>query len=163
MIEKIHLDPKLEKCMATLRRGCGRAYLAADRVETIIAKLKRGETPPAQVCTFTRNGEARIKGCRKYNLGAGYRLITLEQGNDLYLLYAGTHDECTRWIENNREHLSLEMISERSRTVNRSVSKKPAATEPSSQPPKIEPEEDWIPRLNDQDLRVIFSGLIGGD
>jgi hypothetical protein len=162
MIDTIHLDPKLEKCLAALRKGCRRDNLAAERVESIVAELKQGKTPPGQVCAFTRSGEARIRGCRKYNLGAGYRLVTLKQGNDLYLLFAGTHDECARWIENNRDRLPLETIAERSRTVRRDA-RKPAIVTENSPPPEAESDEDWIPALDDRDLRVIFSGLVGGD
>jgi hypothetical protein len=162
MIETIHMDPRLGKCLAALRKGGRRACLAAERVEAIIAALKRGRTPPGQVCAFTRKGEARIKGCRKYNLGAGYRLITLKQGNDLYLLFAGTHDECTRWIENNRDHLPLEMIAGRSRSVRRPAGRKAPETR-CDPPPEPQPEEDWIPALDDRDLRIIFSGLVGDD
>jgi hypothetical protein len=162
MIDTIHLDPKLEKCLAALRKGCRRDTLAAERVESIIEELKRGKTPPGQVCAFTGGGEARIKGCRKYNLGAGYRLVTLKQGSDLYLLFAGTHDECARWIENNRDRLPLKMIAERSRTLRRDA-RKPATETENSPPPEAESDEDWIPPLDDQDLRVIFSGLVGGD
>lgn len=160
MTGNIHLDPKLEKCLATLKKGSRRACLAADRVAAIIAELRRGKLPAGQVCAFTRNGEARIKGCRKYNLGAGYRLITLKKGKDLYLLFAGTHDDCTRWIENNREQLPLEMIAERCRTVRQSVREKTPAPE-TSRSPDVEPEEDWIPPLTDRDLRIIFCGLTG--
>lgn len=162
MIETIRLDPKLEKCLAALKKGGRRACLAAERVEVIIAALNRGETPTGQVCAFTLNGEARIKGCRKYNLGAGYRMITLKQGNDLYLLFAGTHDQCARWIENNRDHLPLEMIAGRSRSVRRAARKMPGAA--ASPPPKeTEPEEDWIASLDERDLRMVFCGLIGGE
>jgi len=160
MIEKIHLDTKLDKCLAALKKRSRRANLAANRVETIIAELKRGAMPPGQICTFTRNGEARIKGCRKYNLGAGYRLITLKQESDLYLLFVGTHDECGRWIENNREHLPLKEIAERCRTLKRSTGKKEAPAAPSP-PPDPEPETDQIPPLKDVELRTIFSGLTG--
>ncbi|BBO82384.1 hypothetical protein [Desulfosarcina ovata] len=162
MIETIHLDPKLKKCLVTLKKGSRRACLAADRVETIIDALKTGGTLPEQVCAFTRNGEARIKGCRKFNLGAGYRLVTLKQDSDLYLLFAGTHDECSRWIENNRDHLPLEMIAERSRTVKRPIPQASPAKETHCTD-KTEPEEDWIPPLDDRDLRVIFSGLVNGN
>lgn len=159
MIERMHLDPKLEKYLATLRKGSRRAGLAADRVETIIMEVERGKLPPEEMCAFTRNGEARIKGCRKYNLGAGYRLVTLKQGNDLYLLFVGTHDECSRWIENNREHLPLEMITGRCRTVVRSRPKQ-TVTSPST-PRDTEPEEDWISPVTDRDLRIVFHGIVG--
>lgn len=161
MIENIHLDPKLKKCLTAMRRGSRRACLAADRVETIIADLKRGDTPPGLAGTFTRNGETRIKGCRKYDLGAGYRLVTLKQEGDIYLLFAGTHDACSRWIENNREHLPIEMIADRSRSIRWSGPKKGAAP-PGTLLAKREPEEDRVPPLSDRELRTIFSGLVKG-
>lgn len=161
MIERIHVDPKLDKYLAALRKSSPRAALAADRVVTIIAELERGIIPPGEICAFTRNGDARIKGCRKFDLGAGYRLVSVKQGGDLYLLFVGTHDECGRWIENNRQGLPLEIITGRCRTIERTRCRKPPAPET---PPKneAEPEDDWIPPLSDQDLRIIFSGLVGG-
>jgi hypothetical protein len=159
MIERIHLDPKLEKILAVMRKGGRREKLVTDRVEAIIAEVKRGQLPPEEVASFTRNGEGRIRGCRKYDLGAGYRLITLKQGEDLYLLFVGTHDECGRWVENNREHLPLEMITGRCRTVERARPKQ--AMTRASAPPRMEPEEDWLPPVTDRDLRMIFRGLVG--
>lgn len=159
MIERIHLDPKLEKHLAALRKGGRRKNLVADRVVTIIDEVKRGQLPPEEVVAFTRNGEGRIRGCRKYDLGAGYRLITLKQGDDLYLLFVGTHDECDRWVENNRLHLPLELIAERCRTISRSVPDKIPSSK-SDLPNRQEPEEDWIPPLSDRDLRLVFSGLL---
>jgi hypothetical protein len=163
MIEKIHIGPKLEKCLSLLRKGSRRACLAAERTAAIIEELKRGETPPGDICSFTRNGEARIKGCRKYDLGAGYRLVTLKQENDLFLLFAGTHDECSRWIENNRDHLLLEIIAERSHTINWAGQKWVRSSSPPSRPQDLDPDEDWIAPLSDKDLRVIFSGLVEGN
>ena len=159
MIEHIHLDPKLEKHLAALRKGGRRESLVADRVEAIIAETEHGRLPSSKICSFTRNGEDRIKGCRKVDLGGGYRLITLKQGADLFLLFVGTHDECGRWVENNRLKIPLEMIAERCRTVNRSL----VDVSPSAKPiPKPTPaaEEDWIGPLSDQDLRVVFRGLV---
>jgi hypothetical protein len=163
MIENIHVDPKLEKCLSVLRRGSRRACLAADRTEAIIEELKRGEKPPGNICTFTRNGEGRIKGCRKYDLGAGYRLVTLKQENNLYLLFAGTHDECSRWIENNRTNLALESITERCDTIKWAGQKKEKSSSRPSSPLDADPDEDWVAPLSDKDLRVVFSGLIEGN
>jgi hypothetical protein len=69
MIERIHLDPKLEKILAVLRKCGRRERLVADRVEAIIAEVKRGQLPPEEVASFTRNGEGRIRGCRKIRPG----------------------------------------------------------------------------------------------
>ncbi|MFO7716844.1 hypothetical protein [Desulfosarcina sp.] len=160
MIERIHLDPKLEKNLAALRKGGRRESLVVDRVEAIIAEAECGRLPSSNVCNFTRNGEDRIKGCRKVDLGGGYRLVTLKQGKDLYLLFVGTHDECGRWVENNRLHLPLELIAERCRTISRSITDATSSAHPCLKN-RQEQEEDWIPSLSDQDLRVVFSGLLG--
>ncbi len=160
MIEHIHLDPKLEKKLAALRKGSRRESLVADRVEAIIAEAERGQLPSSNVWNFTRNGEGRIKGCRKVDLGGGYRLITLKQGKDLYLLFVGTHDECGRWVENNRVIFPLEMIAQRCRTVNRSLYDECPSEKP-IQESEMEADEEWIPPLSDQDLRMVFSGLVG--
>lgn len=163
MIRNIHVDPKLEKCLSVLKRGSRRACLAADRAKAIIEELKRGETPPGEICSFTRNGEGRIKGCRKYDLGAGYRLVTLKQESDLYLLFAGTHDECSRWIENNRDGLPLELIAERSHTIEWPGQIKEMSSSTASLPQDLDPEEDWIAPLSDKELRMVFSGLVDGN
>ncbi|WP_419661194.1 hypothetical protein Dvar_16160 [Desulfosarcina variabilis str. Montpellier] len=163
MIENIHVDPKLEKCLSVLRKGSRRACLAADRTDSIIKELKRGETPPGDICNFTRHGEGRIKGCRKYDLGAGYRLVTLKQDNDLYLLFAGTHDECSRWIDNNRAHLTLESIAERCDTIRRPGFKKMTSPSTHASSDDLEADDDWIPSLSDKDLRMVFSGLVEGN
>lgn len=162
MIERIHVDSRLKKNLAALRKGSRRACLAAERTEAIIEGLKHGRTPPGAICAFTRNGEARIKGCRKFNLGAGYRLVTLKRENDLYLLFAGTHDACSRWIANNYEQLTPDCIAERSDTIRRPGSRKETSPTGSKPPPAADADEDWIPALSDQDLRAIFSGLVDG-
>lgn len=162
MIKKIHLDPKLEKCLASLKKGSRRACLAADRIETIIAELKGGQTPPGALCAYTRNGEARIKGCLKFNLGAGYRLVTLKRDRDLYLLFAGTHDDCARWIENNRDQLDLETIAERSRMVRRAPVQATADLPAADAPLDDAADEEWRPPVDDRNLRLIFSGLVNG-
>ena len=161
MIKRIHVDPKIEKCLAALRKSNRRAVLAADRVQTIIDELERGILPPGEICTFTKNGDARINGCRKYDLGAGYRLVSVKQGSDLYLLFVGTHDECSRWIENNRAQLPLGIITGRCRTLTRTRRHEQPCPQPASMTTDQEGGDDWITALSDQDLRMIFSGLVG--
>ena len=161
MIERIHLDPKLKKCLAALKKGSSRAGLAADRLETIVAEAERGRLPPAEMVTFTHNGEARIKGCRKYDLGGGYRLVTLKNGGDLFLLFAGNHEECSRWIENNRDQLPLEMINERCQTIARSACRNREATAAIA-PTDEDGQSDCITPPDERDLRAVFSGLIWG-
>ena len=40
----------------------------------------------------TDHGETRIKGCVKYDLGNGFRLITVRRGDSVVLLTLGSHD-----------------------------------------------------------------------
>jgi hypothetical protein len=52
------------------------------------------------------------------------------------------------------------LIAERCRTISRSVSDETSSVQFCLQDHQ-EQEEDWIPPLSDQDLRVVFSGLLG--
>lgn len=100
----IHNDDRFEKSLDSLRRAGGEAAIAARRAETLIRALGRDEeTLGLERRKRTRNGEARIENCRKYQLGGGYRLICINRGNVLVPLHVGTHDDCDRWIENNRK------------------------------------------------------------
>ena len=49
----------------------------------------------------TDHGETRIKGCIKYDLGNGFRLITVRRGDSVVLLTLGPHAEMQRWLDAN--------------------------------------------------------------
>jgi hypothetical protein len=99
----IHREPQLHRCLTKLRRAGGRAALAAARVEGIIAALASSDgIQPQQVNKLTRHGEARIEHCKKFDLVGGYRLVYVKEENHYFFLFAGTHDDCHRWLNNNR-------------------------------------------------------------
>src|SRR5262245_17525905 len=99
----IHREPQLHKCRNKLRRAGGRAALAAERVEEIISTLASHDgLRPQQVNKLTRHGEARIENCKKFDLVGGYRLVYVKEANHYFFLFAGTHDDCHRWLNNNR-------------------------------------------------------------
>lgn len=50
----------------------------------------------------TKNGECRISNCVKYDLGHGYRLVTIKKGQSLLVPYLGTHDETDMWLDRHR-------------------------------------------------------------
>ncbi|MFZ1984948.1 MAG: hypothetical protein WAU91_11085 [Desulfatitalea sp.] len=160
MLQCIHLDPRVDKRLEMLRRSGKKAALAAARAVEIIARLRSGGVIPDRVGTMTRHGELRIKGVMKYDLGSGYRLVTFKQGNSLFLLYVGTHDDCHRWIENNRE-LTVRQIQERC------VLLPVDAGMMGESPDEVAPgsgEEDFDPlaSVSERDLRQVFCGLVGG-
>ena len=159
MITTLYLDAKLDKQLQALSRSDKKAALAAERAHEIVAKLKAGP-PLADAGSTTKRGELRIKGCIKYNLGSGYRLVALKQGRDLYLLYAGSHDDCHRWIENNRQ-LPIADIRRRSRRVLIDNSHDHEQCRDTEKETIDRKETDNASQgLDDRQLRTIFTGLI---
>jgi hypothetical protein len=160
VIHTVYLDPRFEKQMRILRRAGKKAALAAVQVDEIIANLQAGKSMASEIGSVTKHGELRIRGCIKYDLGSGYRLLTFKQGGDLFVLYVGSHDECDRWIENNRD-LSPEIIQGRCRNmkVEDSCSEKQPGDESNTQ---LTFEEDltYPEELDDRHLRIVFRGLI---
>lgn len=158
MLQSLHLDPKIEKRLDVLRRSGKKAALAAAKAEKIIERLKTGGVIPDQVGSVTKHGEMRIKGVMKYNLGSGYRLITFRHDRCLYLLYIGSHDECHRWIENNRE-LTVDQIRERCAVL-------PVIDDgdeiQGEQVADLSEEDSFDPlaAIPEKDLRRIFRGLV---
>ena len=160
MITRVHLDPKINKGLELLRRSGKKASLAAAKAEEIISRLQHERIIPDQAGSITKHGELRIKGVMKYDLGSGYRLITYKNGGRLFLLYVGSHDDCHRWIENNRE-LTADQVFDR-------CSKLPACPAQSRHARlannHVSEEEDFDPLADatEQELRQVFCGLTGG-
>lgn len=159
MIEKVYLDRKFFKGLQQLQRSGKKAALAAARAEDVVARMRSGEIVPDRVGTTTKHGELRIKGVMKYDLGSGYRLVTYKHRRQLYLLYVGSHDDCHRWIENNRE-LSAEQVKERCTALALEGDALDAAMADVA-PDSAEDDYDPLSSVREKDLRVIFSGLVG--
>ena len=157
MVRCIRLDPRMEKCLSSLRRAGKKAILAAAKAEAIIDRLQSGEGVAEPVGNLTKHGENRIRGMTKYDLGNGYRLVTYRQGEDLFVLFAGTHDECHRWIENNRE-LTCGQIESRCTAI--PVEREPARPAPLEFAERDEPEDPFVfSRIDENLLRIVFCGL----
>ena len=162
MLQAIYIDPELSKRLDLLRRSGKKAALAAAKADEIIKRMQSGKVRPRRAGTVTKHGEARIKGVIKYDLGSGYRLVTFKHGDCLFILFAGHHDGCHRWIENNRE-LDIDIVYGR-------CIKLPADSGDVSWPEaeagclEMMPEQDHDPlqHIAEKDLRQIFCGLIEG-
>ena len=50
---------------------------------------------------LTNHGESRIKSCVKYDLGQGFRLVTVHKEKIIWLLYVGNHDASLSWLKQN--------------------------------------------------------------
>ncbi|QTA86872.1 toxin-antitoxin domain-containing protein [Desulfonema magnum] len=159
MIHFVHRYPKFDKQLNVLRKSGKKGAIAAKKADKIIDKLMQG-VPCFRIGILTKNGEFRLKNCIKYDLGNGYRLITVKENDHLFLLYIGTHDECHRWIENNRG-CQPEITKTRTRTF---LIKKNRANFHLRQHSEREPDEteaDFFKPVEEKHLRAIFSGLCG--
>ncbi|MFZ5568993.1 MAG: hypothetical protein ACOZF0_01220 [Thermodesulfobacteriota bacterium] len=158
------MDPKFRKRLEVIRKNGKKAQIAAQKVDEIIERLCHQGVMFDEVGTVTKYGEQRLKNCVKYDLGNGYRLITVKHNREIFVLYVGTHDECHRWVENNRE-LRLELVRPRCEVI---------GVERPADPPvgeveigdECDAEDDLTQRienLSDRELRMIFCGLAGCD
>lgn len=160
MLQSIYLDPTIAKRLELLRRSGKKAALAAAKTEEIIARLQSGGQMPEQAGTPTRHGEQRIRGVMKYDLGSGYRLVAYKQRLRIFLLYLGTHDDCHRWIENNRE-LAIDQIKMRcTRLMVESGDSSSGMAEYAAADLAEDEDYDPLANLTDKDLRQIFRGLV---
>lgn len=82
-----------------LRYG-GAHSVAARKACEIENKLKLGMDVSGQT---TDHGETRIRNCVKYDLGNGYRLVTVQQADVIVFVFIGDHDSTQRWLDRHRE------------------------------------------------------------
>jgi hypothetical protein len=159
MFRSIHLHPRFDKQLNALKRGDRKAARAAETGERLVEALTRGLPTTEGVAAPTRSGEWRIKGCRKYDLGSGYRLVTILHGRRLYMVCIGTHDECDRWLETNRDW-EPELSSKR--LVVRTVRKVNQPNRKTHWKPLAENPADPVSLIDQKMLRIVFSGLCEG-
>jgi len=160
----VHRTQTLDRSLEELRRKGGIPSLVARKADELISLIMRTqEKHLREQFRFTRNGEYRMRHCRKYDLGCGYRLVLLQRGQHLMLLYAGSHDDCFRWIEHNKK-----MDYEIDDTTHAIRVTGDAPTKDASVPRDLPEEEPFVDeyeaalmsRIDDSILRKIFSGLI---
>jgi len=155
IFNSVHFAKKLHK----LKKAGGKAEDAADQAWEVMAKVAARERLTPQVRSkLTPRGEARIQGCRKFDLGGGYRLLYLKKNGHVVFLFVGAHDECDTWVMNNRDiDPDLDQAEIVKRPENRG--------EPEGKGVPADPAEgtgDERPLhevIDQQTLREIFSGL----
>ncbi len=156
LIRCVYRSPKFDRQLVSLRKAGKKAAIAAGKADGIVHRLIQGCRLPDENRMVTNNGEYRIRKCVKYDLGGGYRLITIWRGEHVFVSYIGTHDECDRWIENNRR-LQIEVLKERSQEI--PVSEITSAVKIESRPPAD--DDPCIYPIDEKYLRMIFCGLSG--
>lgn len=164
MIQHIYRTKSLDRQLNRMRHSGKKGALAVRQTEEIIDELcSCGD--PFQVLKRKqiKNRELRLINCRKYDLGAGYRLIAIQDKDCLILAYAGSHDECHLWLENHRNTLLNASSFKNSSTIIHAAYSLPQPEESSpitdSTPDSDPYEEDLLGRIDEKTLRYVFSGL----
>lgn len=158
----VHRPANFKKNLENLSKGDKTASQAAERAEEILFRLSSGGSGALVVHNrLTKNGELRIEGCRKYDLGGGYRLVCVKRGGKLIATCVGSHDDCDRWIENNRGFDPTSHLQCYSLPV--SEDHRPDRVEYSGNE-STEPDYDeiFLTSIDDRILRHVFSGLCDG-
>lgn len=158
----LFISEKVDHRITVLRRtGKAEKALAAKAVR-IIDHLASGTVRHRveAVGSLTKSGEKRIRNCRKYDLGCGYRLITLQRGGNAYVPFLGTHDECQRWLARNSRMKHVTAGTGTWRKV--SHAGKACGTGAESGPPHADrPTDDGcMAPVSDSILRRIFRGIV---
>ena len=158
----IHRTSRFNKLLEALRSADKKGMLAAAQAESIVENLAcMASRSPELAAKRTKHGELRVKKCQKFDLGSGYRLICVKEGAHLFLLYIGSHDDCDRWIANNR---SVQLALESDDGTISFMEKKTGLL---LMPPQEECreaesdayEERLMAKLDDKTLRHVFRGI----
>jgi len=163
MLRCIHHSLALAKQLGSLRRAGKKAELAADKAEAIVQDIRQyGCQCEAVLCKRTRNGEQRLKNCVKYDLGSGYRLVTIRNDCHLFIVFVGSHDDTDQWIERHRyDSFTPDTLLYRCEDC-LVAEDAPAADCPESLSAKT-PEDDYeevlAAKLEESHLKAVFQGL----
>ena len=154
---EIHQTRKFAKRLVAMAKAGKHERIVAERARQILADLQTNPLHEEAECKRTRHGELRLNDCRKYDLSCGFRLIALKRERRLIFTYIGSHDDCQRWIENNRyyqdeiESAPVPLIGMENRRKSEEVV--------NIVPDNDEYEEQLMVEIDERVLREIFSGL----
>lgn len=103
-MEKIKyiITKELRSQLIELTKKGGQYQLAAKKIKEVIADAELGNRDPFEHLKVTNHGENRIRHCVKYDLNGYCRMITVQNNKMVILYFAGTHDECDRWLNANK-------------------------------------------------------------
>lgn len=158
----LHISSQVERRIESLKRSGKAGNALAQKATRIIKYLTSGAVRHHMdaIDRYTKYGEKRIKNCRNYDLGCSYRLITLQRGLKVFIPFLWAHDECHRWLENNRR-LKEVAAGKGALFWIYHKSQPPARPANADSTHLIENAEDEVPlKVSDKNLRSVFCGLV---
>jgi hypothetical protein len=158
MHKTLHIHPKVEKILEQMKAQDNAPKIAAKRAEAIIDALKKG-TIMARAGRLSKTKDARIRRLFKYDLGKGFRLISLKDKSRLYILFVGSHDRCDTWLDTNSKGKPHQ--TEVSMTCYEVRKKRRKHTHAFRSPADLQDDLcEQMPRVSQKDLREVFCGLV---
>jgi hypothetical protein len=165
MIRSLHFSRTLEGQLNALRYSGKKGEIAVKHFERICSALRSARQETKEIFVKrTKNGEYRLKHCVKYDLGGGYRLITVRVGDRLYLPFLGSHDEADQWLDRQGcpDFEPVESVYQ-AEILPSGVPQSSQASEVEDTAPQPEldtHEEALMAKLDDALLKSIFNGLL---
>ena len=162
-MKSLVVSSKVESRIAALEKTGKSGKTLAQKATGIIDSLASGDVrnPVDSVQSCTKYGEKRIKNCHKYDLGCGHRLITLQRGETVFILFLGSHDECQRWLQNN-SRLNACHAGKCNTIPIEDRTSSPATLMDLEHMDVDEDVDDFLQNLTDKELRTVFKGLVDG-
>ncbi len=162
MIRSIYFAEGLARQAGSLRKSGRKGELAAGQFARIVELLRCSGPEIEEVFSQrTKRGEYRIKNCVKYDLGSGYRLITIRLGDRLYVPFLGDHDAADLWLERHKQ----DGFQPRDSSYQCHCCARVSLDIPNQEPNEASPESDdpyereLQDRLDESLLKMVFSGL----
>lgn len=161
----IHDPVQFYKKMGRMDSGGNKSAIAARQARELISSLAdKNHLDHELRIKLSRDGEARIKNCIKFQLLDGHRLVAVKEKDWFIFLFLGTHDETDNWIKNN---MNMRPDPARGKIVPSSTSHQNSQEESEQdeqsegqEPPSIHDLDVPLHEVLDQKtLREIFSGI----
>jgi mRNA-degrading endonuclease YafQ of YafQ-DinJ toxin-antitoxin module len=155
---EIHQTRRFAKQFDALATAGKNERDAGRRAEEVISRLRYDPCDTAAENKRTHHGEQRLDRCRKYDIGCGFRLVAVKRGSRLIFTCIGSHDDCQRWLENNRgedlDELKSEPVPAGFPVTDTGAER---AVPAGAMEEKDEYEEKLMARIDDLVLREIFT------
>lgn len=99
----LHISRLLERQLEKLSTSSKKSELAVLKCRQLLSDMREYGLQHERVFSKrTRKGEQRIKNCVKYNMGGGYRLVTIMVNDYLFVTFLGSHDETDIWFSRHK-------------------------------------------------------------
>lgn len=158
----LRCSKSLDRQLEELNRADRKARHAVRQCQEILANIRsKGLTDRFFINKRTKCGEARLENCVKYDLGNGYRMITIRWKNHLFIPFVGTHDKADLWLENNRLQ---DCRKNQSAYTFEKLECDHGSCDPSQSRGCLEEHDEYekslLERIDDKILRQVFNGLV---